>query len=194
MTNAVDRRRSHDRAPGASRRAPVLRASLLAMGFVALAAFASAHPADAWAQGSKRLAATTTTGLPWDGCSDVESFVAEESGRYSVLSARCNGSIQAWLLERAAGAAASAERPQVVDQLAVRELQRGETFSAGPYCTVHGREVRWLAIYDWKQRKRITGHSGAIVEAWTANLRTGRIEPAARSLVREAVCTANPDE
>ena len=194
MANAVDHVLADADAPGASGWVPDLRTSLLAMAFVGLVAFASGHPADARAQGSKRLATTTTTGLPWDGCADVESFVAAESGRYSVVSARCNGSFQAWLLERAAGAAGSSARPQVVDRLAVRELQPGEMFSAGPYCRVHGREVRWLAIYDWKQRKRITGHSGGIVEAWTVNARTGRIEPAARSLVGEAVCTANPDE
>ena len=51
-----------------------------------------------------------------------------------------------------------------------------------------------MAIYAWKQRKRITARSGGIVEAWTVNLLAGRLEPAPRSLIQAAACTTNPNE
>jgi hypothetical protein len=161
--------------------------------FVAFGALAASNRSEARTQATKRLAADPQ-GLPWDGCTDVEGFVGDAGGRYSVQSARCDSSIQVWLLKRAKGGPGNVDRPQVVDQLAIRALQPGEIFSAGPYCLAYGRELRWLAIYNWKSRKRITGRSGGIVEAWTANLQTGRFERAPRALIKDAVCTANPDE
>ena len=174
-------------------RVRILGRSLVVIALAGLMVGGMSCVSDVRAQGTKRLA-SPPTGLPWDGCSDVEGFVADDSGKYTVQSARCNGANRAWLLRRADGGTGDVDRPTVVDQIMVRALQPGETFSAGPYCTVQGREVRWLAIYKWKQRQRISGRSGGIVDAWTANVPTGRLEPATKSLIRMAVCTANPSE
>ena len=179
--------------PDPSKWAHRLGAFLMPIAFMALGALMLGIIPDVGAQGTKRLA-TAMTGLPWDGCSDVEGYVADELGQYTVQSARCNGSIQTWLLKRDKDEVGDGGRPLVIDQLTVRALPPGQTFSAAPYCRVHGREVRWVATYDWNKRKRITGRSGGIVEAWKANLQAGRLEKVPRSLIREAVCTANPDE
>lgn len=161
-----------------------------------LGALGSGIATDASAQATKRLAPAPSpapAGEPWDSCKDMEGYVVDESAQVTVQSALCDGAIRAWLLKRVEQDSGPS-RLQVLDRLTVRTLQAGERFSAGPYCTVNGEEMRWLAIYFWKGRKRITGRSGGIVKAWTANLQTGRLEPAPRALVRQAVCTANPDE
>jgi hypothetical protein len=193
MANAADQVLYKTRGPRGGAWVPRLGTSLVAIALAGLGTYGMSNASDARAQGTKRLA-SPPTGLPWDGCSDVEGFVADEVGKYTVQSARCNGSIQAWLIGRVEGGAGDADRPLVMNQMTVRALHPGETFSAGPYCTVHGQEVRWVAIYNWKQRQRINGRSGGIVEAWTANLLAGRLEPAPRSLIQAAVCTANPSE
>lgn len=155
-----------------------------------MCALAAAPPATA--QTTKQLA-TPTHGLPWSACTNVEGFVADPSGRYTVQSARCGDAIQVWLLKRSDGNPGGAAAPQILDHLAVRSLRSGETLSAGPYCRARGHELRWVAIYNWKGRKRITGRSG-IREAWIPNLRAQRLEPASAALIRAATCTANPDE
>ncbi len=160
---------------------------------LAAGVWAAAMAPGAAAQGSKRLAAPTP-GLPWSGCEDVEGFVADQAGQYSVQSARCGDASQVWLLQRGAADAGGSPDSQVLDHLTLRALRTGEMLSAGPYCRSHGRELRWVAIYEWKGRKRINGRSGGVVEAWMPNLQTGRIEPASRSLIRAASCAANPDE
>ncbi len=193
MANAADQVLYETRGPHGRAWVHRLGTSLVAIALAGLGTCGVSNASDARAQGTKRLA-SPPTGLPWDGCSDVEGFVADESGKYTVQSAQCNGSNQAWLIRRVEGGAGDADRLLVINQMTVRALHPGETFSAGPYCTAHGREVRWVAIYNWKQRKSIKGRSDGIVEAWTANLLAGRLEPAPRSLIRAAVCTADPNE
>lgn len=153
-------------------------------------ALATAPPATA--QDTKRLAAPAP-GLPWSACANVEGFVADQAGRYTVQSARCDDATQVWLLGRGETNPGGAAEPQILDHLTVRRLRPGEMLSAGPYCRAGGRELRWVAIYDWKGRRRITGRSG-IREAWVVNLQAQRLEPAPAALVRAASCTANPDE
>jgi hypothetical protein len=126
------------------------------------------------------------------GCSDVEGYLADEAGSFAVSTARCNGTPLALLSKRDPASATSEE--QVLDRLQVRELKSGERFSSGPYCTAAGKEVRWVAIYRWGKSKRIRGKDGGVREAWVANLRTGRFEPAPEALRRSVICTANPDE
>lgn len=158
-----------------------------------LGSVSASMPGDALAQGQKRLA-QPSTGQPWDGCKQVEGFVVDEAGQYSVQSADCGGSLQVWLLQRPAQASGAPSPLRVVDQLSIRALRAGERFSAGPYCTADEQELRWVAIYRWNKRQRITGQTGGVVAAWLPNLQTGRIEPATRALLKKAVCTANPEE
>jgi hypothetical protein len=172
---------------------PALRPAWLAFQALLVAAIWTAATASvASAQGTKRLA-TPTPGLPWSDCKDVEGFVADAAGRYTVQSARCGDGHQIWLLGRGEATSGASTGPQVLDKRAVRSLRPGEMLSAGPYCHARGRELRWVAIYQWKGRKRIQGQSG-IREAWVPNLQTQRLEPASAALVRAASCTANPDE
>ena len=119
--------------------------------------------------------------------------MADTAGRYTVQSARCDDGNQIWLLGRGEANTGAPAEPQVLDKRALRSLRPGEMLSAGPYCRAHGRELRWVAIYQWKGRKHIHGQSG-IRAAWVPNLQTQRLEPASAALVRAASCTANPDE
>jgi hypothetical protein len=184
-------------AGGPRRRRPAPRhiARALAAGLLVLALASGAG-----AQGTKRLAPPAPTGLPWSGCTDVEGFVVDVAGQYTVQSARCGDARQIWLLQRAGSGEAGGSEPAgaaaalVLDQHTVRPLRPGEMLSAGPYCRAHGRELRWVAIYAWKQRKRISGQSGGILEAWMPDLQEARLKPVPRSLLRAATCTALPDE
>jgi len=138
--------------------------------------------------------APSSAGQPWDACTDIEGFTVGDTGKFTAHSAKCNGSIQAWLLKQDNSHPGGTKSQLVLDHLNVRDLRAGEIFSAGPYCTANGREIRWLAIYDWKKRKRISGQTGGIVEAWTVNLKTERFEVAPASLMLRAECTANDSE
>lgn len=194
MAHTTHRLPLNARAPGVGKPNSQFGVLLMAVAFAALGTCTLGCAADTSTPGTKRLA-TAPTGLPWDGCTQVEGFVADAAGQFTVQSAQCNGTLQAWLLKRDNGSGGGeGGRPRVIDQLAVRALQAGETFSAGPYCRANQREIPWVAIYNWKKRKQITGRSGGIVEAWQADLQTGKLVPAPKSLIREAVCTANPDE
>lgn len=160
---------------------------------LALGSVSASMPADALAQGQKRLA-QPATGQPWEGCTQVEGFVVDEAGQYSVQSAKCNERVQVWLLQRPGLEAGASSALRVVDMISVRPLRTGESFSAGPYCTAEGQELRWVAIYRWNKRQRITGRTGGVVAAWVPNLEIGRLEPASRTLLKQVVCTSNPDE
>lgn len=148
------------------------------------------------AEGTKRMSSQQSE-LPFiSGCSNVEGYVVDEDRTFKVTTARCNGFYEAWLSKRKSASPSDnvPYRDVVIDHLRVRELRLGEKFSSGPYCVVSGKEVLWLAIYDWGRLKRITGRNGRVRDAWIANLATGKFEHAPEKLVRSATCTANQDE
>ncbi len=147
------------------------------------------------AAGTKRMSSQQSE-LPVSGCANVESYVVDEDGKFKVTTALCNGFYEAWLSRRESASPGDhvPYRDVVIDHLRVRELMLGEKFSSGPYCIAAGREVRWLAIYDWGKRKRISGKDGRVRDAWIANLATGKFEHATDQLIRSVVCTADQDE
>ena len=135
---------------------------------------------------------TQYRGYPNSACSDFEGFVIHETSDLTVVSASCHGSYEAWLSKKL-----TPEKDAtmiVLDHMRVPELKRGETFSSGPYCYRQGQEIKWLAIYDWKKRAKITRREGGIRQAWVVNAKMARFEPAPNALLDEAVCLSNDDE
>lgn len=78
--------------------------------------------------------------------------------------------------------------------MTLRPLAPAERFSIGPYCYRNGKSIFWVAIYDWRGKKKISRQSGGIREAWVANPGIGRFEPASADLIASAECLASDDE
>jgi hypothetical protein len=131
-------------------------------------------------------------GYPDSNCSDFEGFVLHAVVDLIVSSAKCATTYEAWLSKET-----KSEQNKtmiVLDHLRIPELRPGETFSSGPYCYRHGKEINWLAVYDWKKRKKLTHQSGGIRQAWIVNPITERFEPVSHELLDDAVCLASEDE
>lgn len=134
-------------------------------------------------------------GYPNPHCSDFEGFVVHASIDLVVTSAKCKGGHEAWISKKRSSETNQATDAMIVlDRLHIPELKAGETFSSGPYCYLHGKEVSWLAVYKWKKRKKITSANGGIRMAWIVNPATARFEPATQELLKRVVCIANEDE
>jgi hypothetical protein len=132
------------------------------------------------------------SGYPNSTCADFEGFVLHAAVDLTVSSAKCKVTYEAWLSKELQS---QQDRTMIVlDHLRIRELKGGETFSSGPYCYSHGKEITWLAIYDWKNKKKLTHRNGGVRQAWIVNPRTERFESAPQELLEEAVCLANEDE
>jgi hypothetical protein len=131
------------------------------------------------------------TGQPNPNCSDFEGFVVHAALDLVVTSAKCTILYEAWLSKKVKS---SSGTMIVLDHLRVPELKAGETFSSGPYCYRHGKEINWVAVYDWRKRKKITHGNGGVRTAWTVNPTTEKFEPASRELLDEAVCLVGEDE
>jgi hypothetical protein len=135
---------------------------------------------------------TRYRGYPNSNCSDFEGFVVHATVDLTVSSAKCATTYEAWLSKEV-----KLEKDKtmiVLDHLRIPELRPGETFSSGPYCYRHGKEINWLAIYDWKKQKKLTHQSGGIRQAWIVNPTTERFEPVSQELLDDAVCLAGEDE
>lgn len=139
--------------------------------------------------GQKRNATSTDVETYARGCSDVEGYLLGEHDEFKVLTAKCGAGYEAWLTKFAANNGGQQNSEEIVlDHLRIRPLVEGETFSSGPYCYKNSKSVKWVAIYVWGNRKKISGD--AIHDAWVVNLKAVKFEPATRELKMSVVCTA----
>jgi len=168
--------------------ASLLRACALAVAFTAtLSATAGSKTL---ASGAPPAAGETA------GCSKVEGFVLGGAESLIVTTAVCGGMPRGWLSKPPApGQNIAATDPSLVlDRLNADKLGSGQLFSSGPYCSVGGKELQWVAVYDWRHRKKIDFRNGGIRRAWVVDPAARRFVPAPGPLLESASCRASDSE
>jgi hypothetical protein len=146
--------------------------------------------------GSKVLATGTETPSEATGCTKVEGFVVDGADGLIVTTADCGGTPRGWLsMPPPPGRDVSpTDSSLVLDRFGAGKLGTGQLFSSGPYCSVGGKELQWVAVYEWRKRKTIDFRNGGIRQAWVVDSATRRFVPAPKPLLEKARCHAGDDE
>lgn len=145
---------------------------------------------------ASKIPATDTQGAgETAGCTKVEGFVVDGADGLVVTSADCKGASRAWLsLPPPVRVMATTDASLVLDRLDAGRISSGQLFSSGPYCSIGGKELQWVAVYDWRKRKKIGFRDGGIRQAWIVDPATRRFVPAPKRLLERASCHASANE
>lgn len=142
------------------------------------------------------LIGTHYSKYPDNTCTNYEGYVSTQNDNYIITSALCNKNYVIWLSKRINNKENDKTSSQdfvLLDQINVRALKKGESFSSGPYCYKKDKAIEWAAIYNWNGKNKATRKNNGISNAWVANFNTEKFEVAPIELLDSAYCSTEEE-